>query len=647
MTNVLSISKSLYMPILAFFLGNLLFFYFSNFLLTGEPFLHKEIMIQNLNYVSLTYPDMSIFEGIYQNFKSFFECYFLDGGRGRFRYVGYFYESFSAHLSFLGYLPPTFYDWFSLIILSITSFFISFVSFIRTKSFILTLFIVMFFLISYPTLMIFEFHYRGPKVIAVLFLSIFFLLIETKINTYTRKIIFGIIIILGYLSDPFFILATFAFIISLELNNNSKNIFNFFKSKPSFKKVQPIYQSFLDLTKYYFIFVCISVLIIVLTPLIAGIFIDDAHTCSIIFGISNPSGIHNLTNFGYFLLLPANVFSLKSIYFGILFYILVFYLIYKSRQINLKPIYLLGSVFSFILISQLWPVKSPTYPVYPSYYGIIPQLILCMLIIETHLIFFKKNKRFITPIFYLALFSLSFTNLSVWNKYKDIFYAWSGSHLSPIQKKLWDSSDVKKTFMSRNFIPDINKNLLVPEFDYILYSHKYGDPELFWHNSKLELYPIIPFHLSRYIHNKSIKTIPKRFSKIPEAIVINSEKYKNIKNFKIENDYIFFQLNFPSGVFNGREGIVNFRRKNFSNGAVLPAKTLAGMSSKTIALISYKNKNGKQVDICRVDIPPYTIDLKTKNNVYRCRLFNNENVYLILNKINYKYVSTLNFELNK
>ena len=73
------------------------------------------MMLQFLHYVSKTSPEMTILQGIKNNFSGFFDCRFLDGGVGRFRFVGYLYESFIAHMQFLGKIPIQLYDIVSLL----------------------------------------------------------------------------------------------------------------------------------------------------------------------------------------------------------------------------------------------------------------------------------------------------------------------------------------------------------------------------------------------------------------------------------------------------------------------------------------------------------------------------------------------------
>lgn len=124
---------------------------------------------------------MTILHGFKNDFSGFFDCQFLDGGAGRFKFVGYLYESFVAHMQFLGKIPIKLNDIF-FFVLSLSSLLISFIAYKNTKSFILALFVVTIFLVSYPVLMVFEFHYRGPKVISILITAIFFLLIDSNIH---------------------------------------------------------------------------------------------------------------------------------------------------------------------------------------------------------------------------------------------------------------------------------------------------------------------------------------------------------------------------------------------------------------------------------------------------------------------------------
>lgn len=58
-----------------------------------------------------------------------------------------------------------------------------------------------------------------------------------------------------------------------------------------------------------------------------------------------------------------------------------------------KPFYILGALFSFIFISQLWPIKDLGALTYPSYYVIYPQFLLCLILIDLHKNLFIDKKR--------------------------------------------------------------------------------------------------------------------------------------------------------------------------------------------------------------------------------------------------------------
>ena len=79
--------------------------------------------------------------------------------------------------------------------------------------------------------MVFEFHYRGPKVISILITAIFFLLIDLNIDKKINKLLLYVTIILGFISDPFFILVSCAFIISKEILFNKINLLKYANSK--------------------------------------------------------------------------------------------------------------------------------------------------------------------------------------------------------------------------------------------------------------------------------------------------------------------------------------------------------------------------------------------------------------------------------
>ena len=59
----------------------------------------------------------------------------------------------------------------------------------------------------------------------------------------------------------------------------------------------------------------------------------------------------------------------------------------------IKPFYILGALFSFVFISQLWPIKNLGALTFPSCYGIFPQFLLCLILIELHKNYSLIKKR--------------------------------------------------------------------------------------------------------------------------------------------------------------------------------------------------------------------------------------------------------------
>ena len=662
---------NLIFPLLACLLGNAAFYFCSGFLLTGEPFLHKEAMLQYLNAVSLTMPDMSLFEAVWENSMGFFECYFLDQGRGRFRYIGYLYESITANMIFLGYLPMTLYDTSSLAVISVASLFLSLIVFARTKSTFLAFSIVVLFLVSFPTLMIYEFHYRGAKVMAVLFLAIFLWLFNSGIDSRAKKFGFGLTIILGYLSDPFFVVASLAFVAAHEILVSKERFLDFTRSHVSARKPKELFNTVFNrkttyqykwmilgfvvgiwsgsilllfygtvigylvstnfkpfrqlqgVSQQYFICATTAFAVVVLIQTSTDLFMDGP-TCSILLGINNANIISKIDNIFFVHLIPVSLLSIKHWFFGLLFFGVFIYLTYQQTRRGKNPFLLLGCIFAFVLISQLWPIKNVGLT-YPSYYGIVPQLLLCLFLTEAFRVYWKRGQRWPVSLSCVLLLILNYMNIASWNPYKDVFYAWRGGHISKVQRKLWEENGAKH-FSALNALSSSDEyQMVVPEFGHISYSHKYDDPEYERHQEIAELDAIIPLYFSSVIAQGRVKTIPSAYSTIPAAKEIEDTTADAFAGIILENTkgarVAVFQIEFPDGVFNGRiENDKPYLRndKPYRRGAVLPSRSLAGMTAKTIAVLTHQDLDGSEKEICRVDIPPYRDDPTPSRMTYQC-----------------------------
>ena len=217
--------------------------------------------------------------------------------------------------------------------------------------------------------------------------------------------------------------------------------------------------------------------------------------------------------------------NIKYEIFGIFFISGLILLIFKFMANDKKPFYILGALFSFIFISQLWPIKNLGALTYPSYYGIFPQFLLCLILIELHKNLFIDKKKIKFLILYSIITALNFMNLKTWNPYNEVFNNWKNGHISKEQKNLYNLSKTKKLLNNFKFEENKYSLISIPKFNSIPYSHKYGDPKYDWHKNKLELDAILPFYYGKKIIKNEIRTIQSEYDNIQLA-----QKLK-IRNF--------------------------------------------------------------------------------------------------------------------
>jgi hypothetical protein len=638
-----------------------------------QAFVHKEALLQKLNFISWTMPNMSLIESIWANFSSLFDCHYLDGGNGRFRYVGYLYEMISANMTFLGILPSTLFDYLSLYVVIISSLFLYLYLIRRTNSVIIASLAVIFFLVSYPVIMIFEFHYRGPKIIAVFFLALFlFLFNEYKNQGLWAKwpLIFSTF--LGVLSDPFFILASSAIVFANEVTsflmlNGIVVLKDFFKRHANFKIIDVkimvrknigLFSCFLG--GYYFggpifalagavighlidfKFVTIKILksetqCFLYTCVCSGFFViavqgisdivRQEQLCSLILGLGSAASIKQLTNFLYSHYIPASLLGVPNLFFG-LFVIagLIFLAVYKcSKQEN--SFIFLGTLLSIVLFSQLWPNKNLESLAYSSYYGLIPQLLLAAVFGEAISTFRKGKNSFFALSFGGVLIAILFFNLAHRNPVSSIYNAWVGGHFPEEQRTLWDKKykEIEERFEVGRALgtPTI---IEVPDANDISYSAMYGSTQnVSWVRHTSELEYVIPMIYAAGISDGSIITVPKRFSHLVKAkevsiTPIDETVPKRASSSRNASGLLIFELTYPDGRFNARLGNQQYKREHPSYGGFLVSKKVfAGMTSKVVAILYEKNTlEGKNIPLCRIEIPPYTPQTLPENVTYSC-----------------------------
>ncbi|MDA8855623.1 hypothetical protein N9I82_00680 [Alphaproteobacteria bacterium] len=636
------------------------FFYFE-IGLSKEATLHKEKMIMVMHAAGFTLPNMSITESLWINKRYLFDCGLIDGGHGRFRYVGYFYELISAQLIFLNFTPRTLHDHATgvLVFLSATALF--YAASIHTNSKLTGWLASTGFLLSTPALMVLAYHYRGPKIIACLMLAITLIFLAKLTKTVSANdkpsswliIAASSFIVLGVLSDPFFILIMLGLACGFEvcswdkkivskteiinqlqalknrlsrplelLRKNSATIclcsLGWLFSGPIFAIGGFIIGKIIDTRFGFFTSRCFpskligvsvvcGVTIGLLLQLLGDNFFDTR--CSILNGINNADQISDLDNLVSVFHFFNSIFNIFWKPFGSLFLFAFVMLTAVLLVKGQRPVFSLSFFISMVLMMQLWPSGPAENYGYPSYYGLIPQLFLCLSLVELLALSLKVNpaRWAAGPLFAAVIFVI----FNTW--YSDTFTrtygVWSNSHQKSPQQQLWKNSGRKLINQYAELNSIENMKPLIFEFSQskpMPYSAIFGDPSREWHKSIPEHDFFIPFFFSEQIKKGEIVLLDKTFRELPIAIESGMSAFDKKTSKSEQHLDVKFDLVFINGA------------KNLPNGFSLSDVAL-GYKPETMGILHQVDHKGNKIPICRVVIPRFTEVERGAKKTYFCQ----------------------------